>query len=240
MGRKVWNSQILRKKNICKIYPVRNRQVSAIQTHPQTCMKKEWPGWEPKVRTLWGFWENSATSEFCSSFCHSKISLFLPSSSFSPPFPCSSVCEFRSGNTLSAVLEDRLAAFLYHLASLLTLTLPNLNDNQRLNKRKKCINRLTLGKKVCVREVYSFVLQFDSIPVSSVYFCVLFCFSLLLFGPLDGKPHDSRAYHKILYIVTSNRVAWNKETVCGDGFPLVILSLSSEVALWTAWIFKES
>lgn len=171
-------------------------------------MKKEWPRWEPKVRTLWGFWENSATSEFCSSFCQSNISLFLPSSSFSPPFPCSSVCAFRSGNTLSAVLEDRLAAFLYHLASLLTLTFSHLNDNQRLNKRKKCINRFTLEKKsVHEREVYSFVLQFDSIPVGSVYFCVLFCFSLLLFGPLDGKRHDSRAYPKILYIVVEVRLA---------------------------------
>lgn len=62
-------------------------------------------------------------------------------------------------------------------------------------------------KSVCVREVDSFVLQFDSVPVSSVDFCVLLCFSLLLFGPLDGKPHDSRAYHKILYIVVEVRPA---------------------------------
>lgn len=62
-------------------------------------------------------------------------------------------------------------------------------------------------KSVHEREVYSFVLQFDSIPVGSIYFCVLFCFPLLLFGPLDGKPHDSRAYHKILYIVVEVRPA---------------------------------
>lgn len=60
---------------------------------------------------------------------------------------------------------------------------------------------------MCMREVDSFVLQFDSVPVSSVDFCVLLCFSLLLFGPLDGKPHDSRAYHKILYIVVEVRPA---------------------------------
>lgn len=160
-----------------------------------------------KSENFVGFLREFCHFRVCSSFCQSKISLFLPSSSFSPPFPCCSVCTFQTGNTLSAVLEDRLAAFLYHLASLLTLTLPHLNNNQRLNKRKKCINRFALEKKACVREVYSIVLQFDSIPVSSIYFCVLFCFPLLLFGPLDGKPHDSRAYHKILYIVVEVRPA---------------------------------
>lgn len=168
-------------------------------------MKKEWPGWEPTVRTLWGFWGNSATSEFCSSFCHSKISLFLPSS-FSSPLPCSSVYAFQTGNTLSAVLEDRLAAFLYHLASLLTLTLPHLSDDQRLNERKKNASTDLLWRKKCVWE--KLIHLFYSLIVSQwVLYTSVFCFSLLLFGPLDGKPHDSRAYHKILYIVVEVRPA---------------------------------
>lgn len=82
-----------------------------------------------------------------------------------------------------------------------------------------------------MREVDSFVLQFDSVPVSSVDFCVLLCFSLLLFGPLDGKPHDSRAYHKILYIVVEVRPAIQ--------YPGTWRRFVGMVFLWGSYLFPQ-